>query len=53
MFPFESTSHACAEPGAVLCAWPLAHSGSQMSKCVATTIVQAYSLPLHHLKVDF
>ena len=41
----------CAEPGAVLCSWPLQHTGSALSKCTAVTIVQAYSIPLHQLKV--
>ena len=40
----------CAEPGAVLCSWPLLHTGSEFTQCVASTIVQAYSLPLHQLK---
>ena len=40
----------CAEPGAVLCSWPLLHTGSEFTQCIASTIVQAYSLPLAQLK---
>lgn len=36
----------------MLCAWPLLRTQSELSKCMASTIVQAYSLPLHQLKVN-
>ena len=36
----------------MLCAWPLLRTQSELSKCVASTIVQAYSVPLHQLKVS-
>ena len=48
--PPESCDVGCAEPGAVLCSWPLLRTGSEFTQCVASTIVQAYSLPLHQLK---
>ena len=41
----------CAEPGAVLCSWPLQNTGCALRECTAVTIVQAFSLPLHELKV--
>lgn len=35
----------------MLCSWPLLKTGCALSKCTAVTIVQAFSLPLHVLKV--
>ena len=34
----------------MLCSWPLLHTGSEFTQCIASTIVQAYSLPLAQLK---
>ena len=40
-----------AEPGAVLCAWPVLPSKDQFTSLVATTIVQTYSIPFVAFKV--
>ncbi|CAL8460804.1 g335 [Coccomyxa elongata] len=39
-----------AEPGAVMCAWPVLPSKDQFTKLVATTIVQTYSIPFMAFK---
>ncbi|KAK9908624.1 hypothetical protein WJX75_000582 [Coccomyxa subellipsoidea] len=39
-----------AEPGAVLCAWPVLPSKDQFTKLVATTIVQIFSIPFPAFK---
>lgn len=36
----------------MLCSWPLLHTESELTRCTAGTIVQAYSLPLHQLKAS-
>jgi hypothetical protein len=41
-----------AEPGAVLCAWPVLPSKDQFTKLVATTIVQIFSIPFPAFKVS-